>query len=142
MPARSPDDPAESITERLDRLTLRLGLKTRAELAARLGYSRTQIHGIEKGEVAPSRKFLSSLAFVEGEAGSEEVPRFRDEPDSVSLLLERMELDALCSTIQTTAGDIRKAGTIDPQNRYFLERCMEEINRRTAVAPNNTRYIK
>jgi len=57
------------LTERIAVLIARLRLRTRAALAERLGYSRTQLHAFETGKQEPSPRFLSKLSELERAAG-------------------------------------------------------------------------
>jgi transcriptional regulator with XRE-family HTH domain len=61
----------EQISLRLRAVMLRLGMKSKEKLAEKLGYSRTQLHYIEKGEYPITSRFLETLTAVEKEVGIE-----------------------------------------------------------------------
>lgn len=61
----------ENISERIALVMAKLRIKTRAEVARRLGFSRVRLYEFQRGAAQPSVKFLKALRAMEREAGIE-----------------------------------------------------------------------
>jgi transcriptional regulator with XRE-family HTH domain len=129
-PALASDD----ITVRIEALMGALKLKNRGEMAERLGYSRSQLYAIEKGEVPVSRKFLISLEALEKSAervpSSQSIPETRQAGDPVARLLRGLDFVSLCGVAEAGITKLRHAGKVIPEELNQLTLAVEEIHRR------------
>lgn len=124
----APDRESEPMSVRLDRLMKRLNVQNRTQLAEMLGYSRTQLYSIERGDVVPSRKFMISLEALEREAdGAENVVR---DDGPLASLISAVELDTLCDLLIAAVNQIKSTGRPTQVAIEQAQRLLDEIKRR------------
>lgn len=127
---------SDDVTARIEALMAALKLKNRGEMADRLGYSRSQLYAIEKGEVPVSRKFLISLEALEKGAEnrtpSRPVAETSPASDPVARLLRGLDFISLCGVAEAGITKLRHAGKVIPEELRQLTLAVDEIHRRAS----------
>lgn len=141
----NPDPAPEEVTRRVEALMRAMGVRNRASLASALGYSRSQLYAIEKGEVPVTRKFLISLEALEKapQSSQDESPVMREDPppdDAVARLLRGLDFPALCSVVDSSAEEITRAGRYVPEAARQIRQALDEMQSRLPAA-KPVRYI-
>lgn len=98
----------EHLSIRLHTLMLRLGIRRKDALAERLGYSRTQVYMIEKGEAPVTGRFLEALERLETEAGIRGEPTEHREDSQTSV--QSLREDPRPYGLRTAQSDAEIAG--------------------------------
>ncbi len=144
--ANSPGVTPEAVTWRLESLMRSMGFRNRASLSVALGYSRSQLYAIEKGEVPVTRKFLISLEALEAaarDAAAAEQPVMREggpKDDAVARLLRGLDFSALCSVLASSTEEISRAGCFVPEAARQIHQALDEMQSRQP-GTKNVRYI-
>lgn len=127
---------AAEVSDRIESLMRVLKLRNRGDIAERLGYSRSQLYAIERGEVPISRKFMISLEALEKAAtGSSmtKVIEIAELEDPVVRLLRGLDFTSLCGVAEAGLTKLRQAGKIVPEDLKQLSNAVDEMNRRTSA---------
>jgi hypothetical protein len=140
---------SDELSVRLYGLMRHLGMKKKEDLAKKLGYSRTQIYMIERGEVEPTARFWSRLEEVERESGfaahrgkavpnnneqsrtSDQSGRLAEDPAEYGrgVRMADVELQALASLLMLHAARLTAGEKIDsdiPHARTAMERALKD----------------
>lgn len=129
----APSVTASEVSARIGGLMQSLRVKNRGDMAEKLGYSRSQLYAIERGEVPISRKFLISLESLERTAGTFQNPEPYSAADPIMRLLRGLDFVSLCGVAESGITKLRQAGKVIPEEVKHLSLAVEEIQRRASL---------